>query len=140
MAAGGGGANGGVGEEKGKPALTRFSVLGTTGGGAAALCSCRPVSRRMHQIRVHAELAGHPLIGDTQYGPHAGATPGLFAPDGEGRLLLHALAPPHHPVRRAAAVTFSAALPDDFLDGARRAGLLDSAEALAGRDARVGGR
>ena len=65
--------------------------------------------------------------------PHAGA-PGLLAP-GEGRLLLHARSLRlRHPSRREG-VEFSAGLPDDFLEGARRAGLLASAERVAGRDA-----
>ena len=133
VAAGGGGAADEWLRARGKPALTHFRVLGAVSGGGAALCSCRPVSGRMHQIRVHAELAGHPLLGDTQYGPHAGA-PGLLAP-GEGRLLLHARSLRlRHPSRREG-VEFSAGLPDDFLEGARRAGLLASAERVAGRDA-----
>lgn len=35
-----------------------------------ALVEARPVTGRMHQIRVHLSHAGHPILGDKLYGPH----------------------------------------------------------------------
>jgi 23S rRNA pseudouridine1911/1915/1917 synthase len=32
------------------------------------LVSCRPFTGRQHQIRVHMEAIGHPLVGDKLYG------------------------------------------------------------------------
>jgi 23S rRNA pseudouridine955/2504/2580 synthase len=52
--------------EDGKPALTRFRVLKR--GNAATLVEASPASGRTHQIRVHAQVSGHPIIGDEKYG------------------------------------------------------------------------
>eukprot|EP00798_Chlamydomonas_sp_ICE-L_P029221 gene29221-5725_t len=38
------------------------------GGGGAALVACAPHTGRTHQIRIHMQAAGHPLIGDDLYG------------------------------------------------------------------------
>lgn len=49
----------------GKSALTRFRVLQayTT----ASLIEAMPITGRTHQIRVHCQYAGHPIIGDRKY-------------------------------------------------------------------------
>lgn len=47
-------------------AETGYRVLTTAGG--VSLVECRLVTGRTHQIRVQFAAAGHPLIGDTQYG------------------------------------------------------------------------
>ncbi len=49
-----------------QPALTRFCVVAR--GPAAALLQCEPASGRTHQIRVHLEHAGLPVLGDKLYG------------------------------------------------------------------------
>ena len=58
----------------GKPSRTEVTVLKrfkreTTNGDCFALVECRPRSGRMHQIRVHLQHVGHPLVGDKLYGP-----------------------------------------------------------------------
>lgn len=49
----------------GKAALTRYRLLQTFAG--ASLVEAMPVTGRTHQIRVHCQHAGHPIIGDSKY-------------------------------------------------------------------------
>ncbi|MCB1555724.1 MAG: RluA family pseudouridine synthase [Alphaproteobacteria bacterium] len=49
-------------------AVTHYTVLETFGGGAASLVSCKLETGRTHQIRVHMQHLGFPLIGDPLYG------------------------------------------------------------------------
>jgi 23S rRNA-/tRNA-specific pseudouridylate synthase len=72
----------------------------------ACLLACRPHTGRTHQIRVHAQAAGHPLLGDELYGVVGPWLPrhGLHAT----ALLLD------HPSSRARCLTLVAPLPDDM--------------------------
>lgn len=75
---------------RGKPALTRWQVLGRDpAAGTTRLLLC-PQTGRSHQLRVHLQALGHPILGDELYAPEAWAR---AAP----RLCLHArdLALPH---------------------------------------------
>lgn len=65
----------------GQPAQTAFRVL--SANHAAALLECRPLTGRLHQVRVHLESIGCPILGDGLYAPPAFAA---AAP----RLALHA--------------------------------------------------
>ena len=51
----------------GKAAVTAYRVLEVSE--MACLVECRPVTGRLHQIRVHMEGIGCPILGDTFYGP-----------------------------------------------------------------------
>ncbi len=51
----------------GKPALTAYRVLAESELGA--LIEARPVTGRLHQIRVHLNMIGAPVLGDPVYGP-----------------------------------------------------------------------
>ena len=53
-------------------AHTRFEVVKRDS--IRTLLSARPTTGRQHQIRVHAQMSGHPLVGDKLYGPD----PNLF--------------------------------------------------------------
>jgi 23S rRNA pseudouridine1911/1915/1917 synthase len=50
----------------GKPSLTEFRVLESFG--RFAWVECRPVTGRMHQVRVHLASAGAPVLNDPLYG------------------------------------------------------------------------
>jgi 23S rRNA pseudouridine1911/1915/1917 synthase len=70
-----------AGAAGGKPAVTAYRVLAQSPMGC--LIEARPVTGRLHQIRVHLEAIGCPILGDKFYGPRRvqGASP---------RLALHA--------------------------------------------------
>lgn len=61
--------------ERGKQARTHYAVLQRFA--AATLLRCRLESGRTHQIRVHMQFLGHPLIGDTLYGGRRAAGLGI---------------------------------------------------------------
>jgi 23S rRNA pseudouridine1911/1915/1917 synthase len=65
----------------GKPAVTAWRVLDAAV--AASLLECRAVTGRLHQLRVHLDSIGCPILGDDLYGP---ASVRSVAP----RLALHA--------------------------------------------------
>jgi 23S rRNA-/tRNA-specific pseudouridylate synthase len=50
----------------GKSAITAYKVLATDG--VRSLVELKPTTGRTHQLRVHLEELGHPIIGDTFYG------------------------------------------------------------------------
>jgi 23S rRNA pseudouridine955/2504/2580 synthase len=50
----------------GKPAVTQFRVLKRFKG--ATFLEAKPLTGRTHQLRVHAQALGHPIIGDPKYG------------------------------------------------------------------------
>ncbi|WP_224242148.1 RluA family pseudouridine synthase [Hyalangium gracile] len=112
---------------EGKQSRTRFQVVQrfTRDGEPFALLRCYPETGRQHQIRIHLQAAGFPLVGDKMYGPD----PGYFdrfskhclEPEAWVRLRLprHALHAAHisftHPGSRQT-VRFDAPLPADLVD------------------------
>lgn len=82
---------------QGKPSLTRWRVLERRGTGDAGTGSERatrlalfPVTGRSHQLRVHLQAIGHPILGDALYADDASIAR-------SPRLMLHAceLSLPH---------------------------------------------
>ncbi|WP_308910019.1 RluA family pseudouridine synthase [Pseudokordiimonas caeni] len=67
--------------DNGKPSLTRYKVLVREGGNTRV--ALYPITGRSHQLRVHMQALGHPIIGDPLYATEAGRA---AAP----RLCLHA--------------------------------------------------
>ena len=66
----------------GKPSRTRWRVLRRDAARDTTRLALEPVTGRSHQLRVHLQAIGHPIVGDTLYGP----------PDSAARLMLHARA------------------------------------------------
>jgi RluA family pseudouridine synthase len=113
-----------VSETQGKPARTRWEVVERLGPGA--LLRCRPETGRQHQIRVHLQAIGHPLLVDPLYAPEAGELflsalkPG-YRPSARheerpllGRLSLHAEAIAFDHPRGGARLRVEAPLPRDL--------------------------
>ncbi len=67
----------------GKPARTRYRLRERLAN--ADLLDVMPETGRRHQIRVHLNALGHPVLGDPVYGPPPRPVGGI------GRLMLHAL-------------------------------------------------
>ena len=68
---------------RGQPSVTRWRVLGHDSEAATTRLELEPVTGRSHQLRIHLQALGHPILGDPLYAPAeiASASP---------RLLLHA--------------------------------------------------
>jgi tRNA pseudouridine32 synthase/23S rRNA pseudouridine746 synthase len=67
----------------GKPSSTRWRCVGFDAARNASRLELEPLTGRSHQLRVHLQALGHPILGDALYAPPdvAAAAP---------RLLLHA--------------------------------------------------
>jgi len=94
--------------ESGKEAVTNFKSLAHNE--QISIVTAKPKTGRTHQIRVHLQHLGHPVLGDPVYG-HLGLNTSLHAP----RLLLHA----HklsftHPLTDER-LQFTAPIPNDML-------------------------
>lgn len=72
--------------QEGKPSLTHFTQVRLFD--QATLVEANPVTGRTHQIRVHAQFAGHPIAGDDKY--ISREQNAFFVEKGLKRLFLHA--------------------------------------------------
>jgi 23S rRNA pseudouridine1911/1915/1917 synthase len=92
----------------GKAARTRFEVKSKFDLPLpSSLVECNLETGRTHQIRVHLESIGHPVVGDSTYG---GARSSLSAP----RPMLHAAQLAFvHPIS-GQSMSFEAEMPDDM--------------------------
>lgn len=94
---------------RGRAARTDFRVL--RAGLTRTLLECRLHSGRTHQIRVHLQHLGHPVLGDKVYGGrHAHDFP---------RQMLHAWKLSFDHPRTSERMNFEAAPPPDFLEAER---------------------
>ncbi len=102
-----------------KPAVTHYSRVfnGVLDGKPVALLRCKLETGRTHQIRVHLQSIGFPLVGDAVYGKQHLA--GVFP-----RQALHAerLAL-QHPANRRESCEWTAGLPADMSELLARAGI-----------------
>jgi len=71
-------------DRAGKACATRWRLMGRSSG--CSRLELEPLTGRSHQLRVHLQAIGHPIVGDPLYGPDASAS--LAAPI--QRLHLHA--------------------------------------------------
>lgn len=113
-------------DESGRSARTRFVVEQRfeRDGAKFAVLRCFPETGRQHQIRIHAQHVGFPLVGDKMYGPDPGYfdrfTKQQLEPEAWERLRLarHALHAARisfrHPGTRET-VSFDAPLADDLI-------------------------
>lgn len=72
-----------VDHERGRPSTTRWQVVERLAHPRTTRLALEPVTGRSHQLRVHLQAIGHPILGDELY-----ATPEALAM--APRLLLHA--------------------------------------------------
>jgi tRNA pseudouridine32 synthase / 23S rRNA pseudouridine746 synthase len=72
-----------VDHARGKPALTRWRVLSRQLAAGTTRIELEPVTGRSHQLRVHLQSIGHPIVGDELYAP-------THWQQAAPRLLLHA--------------------------------------------------
>ena len=56
-----------VANAKGQTCVTLFDKLHYDEGTDISIVSCRPITGRTHQIRVHAQYLGHPVVNDPLY-------------------------------------------------------------------------
>ena len=111
--------------DSGRQAITHWELQaafnGRDGKPVASLLACQLETGRTHQIRVHLSHIGHPLMGDSVYGPHFKTKAGQLRPGSQtalaalGRQGLHAyLLALEHP-RTGELLHWEAALPEDLL-------------------------
>jgi 23S rRNA pseudouridine1911/1915/1917 synthase len=111
--------------EGGREAVTHWEIQevfnGRDGKPVASLLACQLETGRTHQIRVHLAHVGHPLLGDSVYGPHFKTKAGHLGPEAQaalaalGRQALHAyLLVLEHP-RSGEILHWEAPLPEDLL-------------------------
>ncbi len=96
-----------------KPARTEFSLV--EGGEGVSWVRAHPHTGRTHQIRVHSQVSGHPVVGDEKYASQQQLA--LSRAAGVRRLCLHASSvtvPVNGRPRR-----FDAPVPDDFTEAWR---------------------
>ena len=109
----------------GREAITHWEIVesfnGRDGKPVAALLACQLETGRTHQIRVHLAHIGHPLMGDSVYGPHFKTKATHLAPKSRAALAaldrqaLHAyLLVLEHP-RTGEILHWESPLPEDLL-------------------------
>jgi len=95
---------------RGRPAVTRYRVRERFAG--ATLLECRLETGRTHQIRVHLQHIGHPVLGDPVYG--------RARVQEMSRQALHAARLEFMHPRTGELLAFAAPLPDDMVALLRR--------------------
>ena len=100
-------------DPEGRPSITDWTVLAR--GRNVTLLDVHILTGRTHQIRVHMKSIGHPVCGDPIYGSGKGAK--------VPRLMLHAYTLAFTHPRTGERMTFTAPLPEEFVQGLRGNGV-----------------
>ncbi len=97
-----------IASKRGRAAKTEYRVVSSSD--EISLVECKLHSGRTHQVRVHLQHLGHPVVGDKVYGTHAKAFP---------RQMLHAWKLGFQHPRTGEWKNFEAAVPDDFAEAVK---------------------
>ena len=100
-------------DDEGRAAHTSYKVLERLN--SATLVEAQIHTGRTHQIRVHFQFIGHPLVGDDTYGARQNARLKELTNYAAPRVMLHARELSFIHPRRKKPVKFEAPLPEDFL-------------------------
>jgi 23S rRNA pseudouridine1911/1915/1917 synthase len=99
-------------DESGRAAHTSYRVLERLN--AATFVEAQLHTGRTHQVRVHFQFLGHPLVGDTVYGSRQNKRLAELTNYTAGRVMLHARELSFVHPGTDEELTFAAPLPEDF--------------------------
>src|SRR5471032_772208 len=100
-------------DSSGRAAHTSYRILERLY--AATLMEAQIHTGRTHQVRVHFQFIGHPLVGDDTYGARQNARLAELTKYAAPRVMLHARELSFFHPRRKMLMQFEAPLPEDFL-------------------------
>ena len=108
----------------GQPSHTEFDLVRANRSEGVALVRCRPITGRTHQIRVHLEKAGSPIVGDKVYGngKWRELSPAL-ARVAPAHQFLHAMEIEFTPPDLGEPIRFYATFPKNFVNIIKRTGI-----------------
>jgi 23S rRNA pseudouridine1911/1915/1917 synthase len=101
-------------DDSGRAAHTSYRVLERLN--SATFVEARLHTGRTHQVRVHFQFLGHPLVGDMTYGARPNQTLTGLTGYGPSRVMLHARELSFVHPRTGKEMSFEAPLPKDFRD------------------------
>jgi len=107
-----------VDDEAGRPARTNYRVLERLSG--ATLVEVVLHTGRTHQVRVHFQFLGFPLVGDTTYGNRQNQRLAELSNYTAPRQMLHALRLSFLHPRTGKRMSFEAPMPEDFREALQR--------------------
>lgn len=98
-------------DDNGKCSCTKATLTNTAE--SMMMLSLKPITGRMHQLRVHCAYAGLPIIGDEIYGNHK-VNQSFFDSNPSKPMLLHAQSIQFYHASKQKVVSVKAPLPDYF--------------------------
>jgi 23S rRNA pseudouridine955/2504/2580 synthase len=116
-------------QERAQSAVTYYSVVDRAGQTVSWL-SLKPVTGRQHQLRAHAAIIGHPILGDEKYHGDRDLPEGVAS-----KLHLHARRISFRHPSGEGPIDVTAPLPDHMRRSFELFGFAESGETVADRDA-----